>query len=159
VSGFVSDSADLTPQPFASGLSGALALPRYSVPQLIDDCQIGHLDLLHCDVDGAELRVLAGCERLFREKRVGWVMVSTHAHQVCGDPIMHQKCLSLLRDFGGTIEVEHDVHESFSGDGLITARFADRPSVWSPPRISYNRYSTSLFPNPLYELAGFLGSA
>jgi hypothetical protein len=59
----------------------------------------------------------------------------------------------MLRDFGGTILAEHDVHESFSGDGLIAAYFGREPLQWKEPLISRNRYSTSLFRNPLYDLA------
>ena len=58
----------------------------------------------------------------------------------------------MLKDFGGTILVEHDVHESFSGDGLIAACFGKEPTNWKEPPISLNRYSTSLFRNPLYDL-------
>jgi hypothetical protein len=59
----------------------------------------------------------------------------------------------MLRDFGGTILAEHDVHESFSGDGLIAAYFGPEPLEWNEPPISRNKYSTSLFRNPLYDLA------
>jgi hypothetical protein len=58
----------------------------------------------------------------------------------------------MLRDFGGTILAEHDVHESFSGDGLIAAYFGAEPIEWSEPPISRTRYSTSLFRNPIYDL-------
>jgi hypothetical protein len=48
---------------------------------------------------------------------------------------------------------EHDVHESFSGDGQIVAFFGARPIDWKPVTISYNRYSNSFFRNPLYDLS------
>src|SRR6185312_12386817 len=51
------------------------------------------------------------------------------------------------------ILAEHDVHESYSGDGLIVAKFGAVPSDWRCPRLTYNRYSESLFRNPLYDLA------
>jgi hypothetical protein len=62
-------------------------------------------------------------------------------------------CLAMLMDFGGTILAEHDVHESFSGDGLIAAYFGREPLQWNEPLISRNKCSTSLFRNPLYDLA------
>jgi hypothetical protein len=43
--------------------------------------------------------------------------------------------------------------ESFSGDGLIAAYFGREALQWKEPPISRNRYSTSLFGNPLYDLA------
>jgi hypothetical protein len=57
----------------------------------------------------------------------------------------------MLRDFGGTVLCEHDVHETFSGDGLVAV--GREPLTWSEPPISRNRYSSSLFRNPLYDLA------
>ena len=59
----------------------------------------------------------------------------------------------MLKDFGGLILAEHDVHESFSGDGLIAVYFGNKTLQWTQPSISRNRYSTSLFRNPLYDLA------
>ena len=54
---------------------------------------------------------------------------------------------------GTSIVAEHDVHESFSGDGLIVAKFGAIPASWKVPTLSYNRYSDSLFRNPLFDLA------
>ncbi len=39
----------------------------------------------------------------------------------------------MLGDFGGTILPEHDVRESFSGDGLIAAYFRRDPLQWKEP--------------------------
>jgi hypothetical protein len=111
------------------------------------------LDLLHCDAQGVEVDVLESCEDLFRRGRIHWVFVSTHAHQISGDALTHQRCLTMLRNVGAVIEVEHDVHESFSGDGLIVARFGPPPAGWISVTISRNRYSESMFRNPLYDLA------
>jgi len=80
-------------------------------------------------------------------------VVSTHSHHISGDPLTHQRCLGLLARAGATILAEHDIHESFSGDGLIVAKFGPVPAGWQKPRLSYNRYSESLFRNPLYDLA------
>lgn len=141
------------PQSFRTEASGTLSLPRLSVAQLITEHGFDTLDLLHCDIQGAEFDVLESCRTLFEQGKIRWVFVSTHSLQITGDPLMHQRCLGLLRDCGATIEVEHDVHESFSGDGLIVARFGPAPPAWDPLEISYNRYSHSLFRNPLHDLA------
>jgi len=138
---------------FNTEKSGEVVLPRVSVPDLMASHSINHLDVLHCDAQGAELDVLEGCLELATTGRLGWVVVSTHASQISGDPLTHQRCLAVLAKSGANILVEHDVHESFSGDGLIVAKFGTVPESWQRPRISYNRYSRSLFRNPLYELA------
>jgi hypothetical protein len=59
----------------------------------------------------------------------------------------------MMRDFGGRILIEHDVQESFSGDGLIVAYFGQGSIEWNEPRISLNRYSTGLLRNPIYDYA------
>jgi FkbM family methyltransferase len=150
LSGFVGEHG---PGLFRTESAGVLALPHISVPELIEKRGIHSLDLLHCDTQGTELAVLESCAGLFRQARIRWVFVSTHAWQISRDPLTHQRCLALLRDAGAAIEAEHDVHESFSGDGLIVARFGDAPPGWTPIELSRNRYSQSLFRNPLYDLA------
>ena len=114
---------------------------------------IDHLTILHCDTQGAELEVLRQAEPLLRGGRIDWVFVSTHHHCISGDPLTHQRCLALLRASGAVIEAEHDVQESFSGDGFICARFCPQPQGWLPVTLSYNRSSQSLFRHPLYDLA------
>jgi hypothetical protein len=51
------------------------------------------------------------------------------------------------------ILAEHDVHESFSGDGLIAVYFGAEPLAWNAPKLSFNRYSNGTFRNPIYDLA------
>lgn len=137
---------------FATESAGKIGVPQFSVADLLRINNIVTLDLLHCDTQGAETAVIESCEALLRKRRIVFAMFSTHAYQISGDPLTHQRCLQMLRDFGGTILAEHDVHESFSGDGLIAAYFGAEPIEWSEPPISRNRYSTSLFRNPIYDL-------
>ena len=89
---------------------------------------------------------------LLADGRIRFCFVSTHTHHISGDALTHQRCLALLKEAGGQILAEHDVHESYSGDGLIVAYFGDSPLPWPSLRLSYNRYSTSLFRNPLFDL-------
>lgn len=138
--------------PFQSETGGMISVPQVSVPDILFNRSMDRLDILHCDTQGAETDVIRSCEALMRERRIRFVIVSTHAYQISGDPLTHQRCLSMLQDFGGRILAEHDVHESFSGDGLIAAYFGPEPIDWSAPKLSYNRYSSSLFPNPLVDL-------
>lgn len=51
------------------------------------------------------------------------------------------------------------MHESLSGDGLIVARFGTLPCRWRRLTLGFNRYSESLFRNPLYDLAAARGGA
>jgi FkbM family methyltransferase len=146
-------AASAGPTNFTTERSGIVSAPRITVEELMRSNGVDELDILHCDAQGVELDVLQSCAELFRQRRIGWVFVSTHSHAITGDPLTHQRCLSLLRGSGATIAAEHDVHESFSGDGLIVARFGPLPPDWHPISFSHNRYSFSYFRNPIYDLA------
>ena len=137
---------------FQGETTGPIKIPQVTVGQLLNDRGIARLDLLHCDVQGAETDVLRSCMALLRDGRIRFCFVSTHSHHISGDALTHQRCLALLKEAGGQILAEHDVHESYSGDGLIVAYFGDRPLPWPSLQLSYNRYSTSLFRNPLFDL-------
>lgn len=126
---------------------------QYSVPEIMALKGMEHLDVLHCDAQGAELDVILGCRELFEKGRVSFVFLSTHHHNISKDYLTHQRCLAALRDMGATILADHDVNESFSGDGLIVAQFGESATPVAPFAISYNRYSEALFRNPLYDLA------
>ncbi len=139
--------------PFLLDSGQRVEIPRLTVAGLMRAQGIGTLDLLHCDAQGAELDVLTGCIPLFREGRIRTVVVSTHHHAISGDPLTHQRCQALIEEAGGAVFAEHDVQESFSGDGLIAARFGPDQAAWPVIPLSLNRYATSLFRNPLYDLA------
>lgn len=152
VSGFVGGTPGQV-RAFDTEKSGCIDALCYDVPTLMAMHGMDKLTILHCDTQGAELVVLQQAAPLLQERRIDWVVVSTHHHSISGDPLTHQRCLHLLRGIGGTVVAEHDVQESYSGDGLIVARFCPEPSGWQPVELSHNRVSTSLFRDPLYDLA------
>jgi FkbM family methyltransferase len=128
-------------------------VPEVSVDDLARREGIDYLDLLHADIQGAELRLLEGMGTLIREQRVRFVFLSTHHHSICGDPLIHQKCLRFLRDRSARILAEHTVGESFSGDGLIVASFAPGDRDLPVVPLGHNRACSSLFGEPEAELA------
>jgi FkbM family methyltransferase len=153
---FVHAFVGSTPSPpmrFKTAESGEILVPRVSVSHLMELHAIERLDVLHCDIQGAEFEVLSNCADLFERRLIKFVFISTHHFRISGDPLTHQRCVTVIRNCGGQIIAEHDVHESYSGDGLIVAYFGDESGVGAPVSISYNRYSDSLFRNPLYDLA------
>lgn len=142
----------LPARPFQTESSGLIELPQICVPDIMKERNIEHLDILHCDTQGAEVSVLTSCFDLLKSGLIKFCVVSTHHHYITGDPLTHQRCLSLIRSAGGKILAEHDVAESFSGDGLIAAYFGMEPIYWPGVVLSHNRYSTSLFRSPLFDL-------
>lgn len=139
--------------PFLTERSGMLLLPCFSVPHLMALHGMNRLDVLHCDTQGAELGVLQGCQALFQTGRIGWVLVSTHVPQISGDALTHHRCLELLRRNGAAVVAEHDPWESFSGDGLIVARFGAFPISWRPAPMTMARRHEALFRDPCHDLA------
>jgi FkbM family methyltransferase len=95
--------------------------PQVSLGGLIDDLGLEQVDLLLCDVQGAETAALRGGAAVLADRRVRFLVVSTHHHHISGDPLTHQRCLEMLVEAGAHIIAEHSVSESCSGDGLIAA--------------------------------------
>jgi FkbM family methyltransferase len=153
---FIHGFAGRKPSPptlFMTANSGQVMAPCLCVPLLMEQHGIEHLDIMHSDIQGAEFDVLLSCRELFESQRISFVFVSTHAFKFTGDPLTHQRCLQIIRNLGGQIIAEHDVHESFSGDGLIVAYFGKDIRCSEPVNLSRNRYSESYFRNPIYDLA------
>lgn len=149
VNGFAGETASEKPLAFPTEQSGVISIHRYSVDHLIHQHQLDRVNILHIDTQGAEFSVLKGAQEAIKNKKIRFVVLSTHSYEICGDPLIHQRCLAWLQAKGAQIICEHDVHESFSGDGLIVASFSTKDTGWTET-ISRNRYSTSLFPNPAY---------
>jgi hypothetical protein len=75
------------------------------------------------------------------------MFISTHHESISGSPFTHSDCIDILKNLGAIILVEHEIHESFSGDGLIVSSFDPEDAKISLPSISRNTSDNSLFPN------------
>lgn len=129
-----------------------LQLPGYTLENLLARAQVAHIEIAHCDAQGAESHVVNQMIELGKKGHLRFALISTHAYEITGDPLTHQTCLQKLQAAGAHIIAEHDVHESYSGDGLIAASFRNEDRDLTV-ELSHNRYSTSLFPNPAVHLA------
>ncbi len=121
-----------------------MPVPVLDAPSVLEAAG-GVIELLHLDIQGAELPFLRSIAVDAARERLRFIMVSTHHSSISGSATTHGDCLEALRDLGATILIEHDVIESFSGDGLILASvLAEDRDLWFPA-ISRNRAETSLF--------------
>ena len=144
--------AKCPPVPFECESDGITRpVPVEGLASLLDRFQIGHLDVLFSDVQGAEWPLLDGARDVLAAGRVRFVIVSTHHHSISGDPLTHYRCLDLLRELGAHVIVEHTVAESYSGDGLIVASFDARDHDLSVVT-SRCRVDRSWFGDPLRDL-------
>jgi FkbM family methyltransferase len=125
--------------------SSPVAIPMMDMSSI--ELMIGdkHAELIHLDIQGAELPFLQSMCDFVRRKKVRFLMVSTHHSSISGSMTTHSDCLEQLRFMGATILVEHNVIESYSGDGMILASFYQEDKALWFPTISRNQAETSLF--------------
>jgi FkbM family methyltransferase len=90
--------------------------------QFAQEKGIEFIDILHADIQGAELSLLKGARRLISKGRIGYVFLSTHSDR-------HEPCLEFLHKHTFEVIAEHSVKESASADGLIVAQSAHVPKV------------------------------
>jgi FkbM family methyltransferase len=146
--------ANAPPTPFFCESDNAHRdVPQVGVDDLMRDTGLPRVDLLLADIQGAELEMLRGAAASIARGGVRFVFLSTHHHAISGDPLTHQKCVEFVRKHGGHILVEHNVTESFSGDGLIAASFDPADRGLPPIHVSRNWPSNSLFRELEYDLA------
>lgn len=94
------------------------------------------VEMLHMDVQGAELGFLRSIAASGNQSNLRFVVVSTHHKYITGSPNTHADCLETLRESGAVILAEHSVAESFSGDGLIIASFQTADATIDLPPFS-----------------------
>ena len=89
------------PAPVSDRDFRVVQIPEFSVSDILASRKIEALDILHCDTQGAETAVIASCEPLLKSRKIMFGVFSTHAHQISGDPLTHQRCLAMLEDLVG----------------------------------------------------------
>ena len=97
------------------------------------------------DVQGAELPFIESMGQAVEGRKVRFMVISTHHEAISGSDTTHEDCVRSLRALGATVLVEHDVFESYSGDGLIVASFAPEDRSIVLPEVSRNVRERSFF--------------
>ncbi len=77
---------------------------------------IEHLAVLHADIQGGEVDMLAGAKSLLGKKAADWVFISTHSNK------LHYECVEILKSYDYLIMASADLDETYSTDGLIVAK-------------------------------------
>jgi len=144
----------LPPRPFRCELEQKEHLvPELSVDDLIRKSGSPRVELLLADIQGVEFDMLQGAIRSITRGLVRFMIVSTHHHLISNDPLIHQRCLAWVTHLGGTVLVEHNVTESFSGDGLIVVSFDPKDKTLPPIHLTRNWPTNSLFTELDYDVA------
>jgi FkbM family methyltransferase len=123
-------------------------LPCFNMDTISALCGGETIEVLHIDAQGAELPFLQSMSTAVGSGAVRFLVTSTHHSSISGSKTTHQDCLQAIRAMNGRVLVEHDVQESFSGDGLIVASFFDQDRNVAMPAVSRNVARNSLFPEP-----------
>lgn len=112
-------------------------IPVITVDQLAQDRGIERIDLLHADIQGFELQMLRGAERMIGDHKISWIFVSTHRWLEDGKKLdLHAECQKFLTARGYKIVADHTPEESYSVDGLLVAK---APGVGGPDRIELSK--------------------
>ncbi len=107
-----------------------LSIPYYSVDYLMEKHHVGHLHVLHSDIQGYELAMLKGCRDALKRQAIDYFFISTHSNK------LHTDCIDELTTAGYLIVCEANLDESYSVDGLIVAK---RKSAVGPERIEISK--------------------
>ena len=103
------------------------------------------IEMLHMDVQGAELPFIQSMRRAVEQRLIRFVVVSTHHQSISGSATTHEDCVEAVQALGAKVFSEHNVFESCSGDGLIVASFLPADSSIVLPEMSRNPLRRSLF--------------
>lgn len=88
-----------------------MEIPQYNIQKIINDNNL-FFDIIHSDIQGAELDMLIGSTNVLNN--IGFFVISTHDDK-------HSLCLQYLENHNFLILVQHSISESVSADGLIVA--------------------------------------
>jgi hypothetical protein len=119
--GYITDITNLSP-----------SIPFYSVDFLMEKHKIPHLNILHSDIQGYELKMLNGCATALHDGAIDYFFISTHSNE------LHAQCIERLRSFNYVIVCDANLDESFSVDGLIVAK---KSGVAGPEQIEISKRS------------------
>jgi hypothetical protein len=113
-----------------NGLTGEFIQSSVGRADLVVDSfllsrQIERLDILHVDIQGAEVEMLEGCCRTLRERRVDYLFISTHSQ------LIHERVVTVMDWFGYRVEVSSDFdNETCSFDGFVFASNPDAMQIF-----------------------------
>ena len=133
-----------------------VSVPCHNMDSLMATIGRRPIEMLHIDVQGAELPFLGAMGRAAKEGLLRFIVVSTHHKSISESQTTHMDCVRELIRMGATILAEHSVEESFSGDGLIAASFLESDRDLKLPAVSRNAASASLFGPPFGESSDYV---
>jgi hypothetical protein len=105
-------------------------IPAITVDAFLLKAGITHLNILHSDIQGLELKMLLGATQSLKGQLIDYFFISTHSND------LHESCKSILREFDYLILCDANLDETYSWDGLIVAKHR---SVNGPSLLEINK--------------------
>lgn len=86
-----------------------------NIDEFVKEKKIDYIDILHSDIQGAELEMLKGARNTFLNRRIGFTFISTHSND------LHMECLDILHQYEYHVIYSSDMNTSKCYDGIIIA--------------------------------------
>jgi hypothetical protein len=97
-----------------------------SLEDIVSSQGLDKVDILHSDIQGAELEMLFGASHLLESKRIDYIFISTHSES------LHNEVIGKLVSFDYRIEVSSPFDEhTTSCDGLVLASSPNATRIFS----------------------------
>ena len=97
-----------------------------TVDDLMAEHALASVQVLHADIQGAELEMLEGSANSLANGMIDNMFISTHSEE------LHQNCIKKLKQHDFDILIDIKPAQSFSVDGLILSRRRDLPPLILP---------------------------
>lgn len=101
-----------------------------TVDHICQKYQLSFVDVLHTDIQGFEVDMLAGAKNLLSYQKVGYWFVSTHSNE------LHYECQKVLEEHGYQIIANIDLDASYSWDGVLVAKL---PGYFGIDQVTYSK--------------------
>jgi hypothetical protein len=97
-------------------INAAVAKGRFEIDGFFAARNLGHLDILHADIQGFEMQMLDAARTTLAGKKIDYLFISTHSQK------LHGEVVGRLGEFGYRVEVSSDVdNDTTSFDGFVLA--------------------------------------
>jgi hypothetical protein len=97
------------------------------VDDFVAQNKIEHIDILHADIQEAEVKMLRGAPQSIAREAIDYIFLSTHSNE------LHDQCRRFLVDHGFVILASANLDESYALDGVLVARRANKPGAEPVP--------------------------
>lgn len=98
----------------------------FQVDQFTASRTLGEIDILHADIQGAEVEMLRGGHRFLSHHGAKYIFISTHSTD------LHLEVIAQLKQYGYRIEISSDVlNETTSLDGFVFASAPNSPAMFA----------------------------